>query len=409
MPSLDDNIAQRSLSHYVLTLGVLWTLAFFTIGIWEYTERQRTTRDTATAEARAHFFKDNAFRLWATDHGRIYVPVTERTQPDPYLSHMPERDLTTPRGTRLTLINPATMVRQIDEDYRELYGTAGRVTSFDPLRPNNAPDPWEQKALRRFEQGDEEAFEFTEIDGKSFLRLMRPLKVTECCLQCHPNQGWRLGGNGGGVGVAVPMTHHYEQEWLQIKQEGAALGTLWLLGLLGLLIGHRRLSAQQKARFEIIDALSDSEACKAAILRTALDCIITVNSEGRILEFNPAAEKTFGYKRDLVLGQDMAQLIIPPDKREAHRAGFKRQLSGAANTILGARIEVSALHANGHSFPVELTITREKLGAEPVFTAFLRDITLERDMEQKLSYQATHDSLTGLINRREFEHRMNRM
>ncbi|MBA1331865.1 hypothetical protein QQ73_12270, partial [Candidatus Endoriftia persephone str. Guaymas] len=194
-----------------------------------------------------------------------------------------------------------------------------------------------------------------------------------------------------------------------IQREIAAYACVWLLGLFGLLMGYRQLAARQQAQLMAVAALTDSEARKAAIVKSALDCIVSVDAQGRVLEFNPAAERTFGYRREQMVSRDMAELLIPEESRDAHWAGIQRQLDGKTATILGERIEVTALHAAGHTFPVELTVTRENVGGEPVFTAFLRDITAARAMEEQLSYQATHDALTGLINRREFERRMNRV
>ena len=401
-----DNSKLDSLRWNAILIGFIWTATFLLLGTWQVTETRKQTEEQATAEARAHFFKDNAFRLWATSHGRIYVPVTETTQPDPYLSHLPERDLTTPSGNRFTLINPATMVRQIDERFHKLYGISGRVTSFNPLRPENGPDRGEQTALKRFEQGEKEVFEFSKIDGEPFLRLMRPLIVRANCLLCHPNQGWKLNGNGGGVGIALPMNNYVEKQSQQIRKLILYFSGLWLSGLLGVTFRYNRMSAVQTVEQKMVETLTDSEARKAAILNAALDCIISIDNQGRILEFNPAAEKTFGHRRAQVLGRDMVSLIIPEEYREAHTEGMHRQQKGEPSTILNERVEVTALHADGHTFPVELTVTKEHVGKETVYTAFLRDITTARKMEQQLSYQATHDALTDLINRREFERRL---
>src|SRR6187549_3067125 len=82
-------------------------------------------------------------------------------------------------------------------------------------------------------------------------------------------------------------------------------------------------------------ALRVSEALKSAILETALDCIVTINHEGRVLDFNPAAEKTFGYTRDEAAGREMADLIIPPELRDRHRAGLARAVGTGRDTIVG--------------------------------------------------------------------------
>lgn len=131
-------------------------------------------------------------------------------------------------------------------------------------------------------------------------------------------------------------------------------------------------------------ALSASEARKGAILATALDPIITVDAEGRVVEWNPAAEATFGYKRDEVVGSCFAELIVPDDVRDAHRRGFARHLATGEARLLNRRVEVEALRRDGTRFPVELTITRVDLNGPPVFTGYLRDVTDRRRAEAQL-------------------------
>jgi PAS domain S-box-containing protein len=131
-------------------------------------------------------------------------------------------------------------------------------------------------------------------------------------------------------------------------------------------------------------ALKLSEARKAAILDSALDCIVTIDHEGRITEFNPAAERTFGYRRDEVVGQRLADVIIPPSLREKHRLGFARYLAMGESRMIGSRIELTALRADGTEFPVELAITRIPLDGPPSFTGYLRDITQRKQAEEGL-------------------------
>ncbi|MBU0500291.1 MAG: EAL domain-containing protein [Gammaproteobacteria bacterium] len=402
-------VGKNSLNRSALLLALIWTLGFLALGFWETAKIRGNALALATAEARANFFKDSAFRLWATGHGRIYVPVSAMHQPDPYMAHIPERDLTSPSGLRLTLINPATMVRQMDEHFSSLYGVAGRITSLHPLRPDNAPDAWERRALARFEQGEEEVFEFSDMEGKPHLRLMRPLKVEPGCLLCHGHQGWILGGIGGAVGVALPMAGYLAIQQETSRRVLGIFATLWLLGILVIIVRYRQMAKQQEAQYQIVTRLTRSEARKASILDAALDCIISIDGAGRIQEFNPAAERVFGYRRAEVMGCDLAEMLIPEDKRERHREGMRRLQQEGALSALGQRFEVSALHAAGHSFPVELFITQDDLGPDPIFTAFLRDLTSAQEMERKLSHQASHDALTDLFNRREFERRVQRL
>lgn len=138
-------------------------------------------------------------------------------------------------------------------------------------------------------------------------------------------------------------------------------------------------------------ALRQSEARKSAILDSALDCIMTIDHEGRITEFNPAAERTFGYRRHEVVGKELADVIVPPSLREQHRRGFARYLATGETRVLGRRVEMTALRADGTEFPVELAITRITLDGPPSFTGYLRDITERKRAVERL--QANQDLL----------------
>jgi len=130
--------------------------------------------------------------------------------------------------------------------------------------------------------------------------------------------------------------------------------------------------------------LSESEARNAAILHAALDCIVSIDSQGTIIEFNPAAERTFGYSREEVVGKDVAEIIIPAAMRDAHRRGMKRYLTTGETALLDRRVQVTAMRRDGSEFPVELTVTHVRLRQQSIFSASLRDITKEKWAEQEL-------------------------
>jgi PAS domain S-box-containing protein len=131
-------------------------------------------------------------------------------------------------------------------------------------------------------------------------------------------------------------------------------------------------------------ALRHSEARQLAIMETALDCIIEMDHEGLIRAFNPAAERTFGYRAEEVIGTPLVEKIIPPAFREMHQRGLERYLSTGEARVLGQRLEVTAMRAGGEEFPAELAITQTRLGERPLFTAYLRDISERRAMEAQL-------------------------
>ena len=132
------------------------------------------------------------------------------------------------------------------------------------------------------------------------------------------------------------------------------------------------------------EALVESEGRKAAILKSALDCVITVDHEGKIIDFNPAAEKTFGYKGEDVIGKLMAELIIPHHLRSHHAVGFDKYLETGCPSMLGKRTEISGLRADGTEIPVELTVIAIGELPKPTFTAFIRDLTERKHAEEAL-------------------------
>jgi PAS domain S-box-containing protein len=130
--------------------------------------------------------------------------------------------------------------------------------------------------------------------------------------------------------------------------------------------------------------LKRSEVHKAAILDSSADSVVAIDHEGRITEFNPAAEATFGHRRVDVLGKRLADVVIPPSLRERHRTGFARYLATGESKVLGRRLEMTALRADGNEFPIELTITRIPQDGFPAFTGHIRDITERKRSEDAL-------------------------
>ncbi|MFN2543224.1 MAG: PAS domain S-box protein [Actinomycetota bacterium] len=136
-------------------------------------------------------------------------------------------------------------------------------------------------------------------------------------------------------------------------------------------------------RKEAEEAVRASEARKSAVVQAALDCIITIDHEGRVVEFNPAAEQTFGYAAEDIVGKEMAQFIVPRAPRGRHREGLARYLAKGPGAFIGRRVELTALRSDGSEFPVEVSITAiEDENGPPMFTGFLRDISDRRRAEE---------------------------
>ncbi|MBI3838430.1 MAG: PAS domain S-box protein [Planctomycetia bacterium] len=142
-----------------------------------------------------------------------------------------------------------------------------------------------------------------------------------------------------------------------------------------------QLEVMQSDRTEI--ARDENHADKTAMLESALDCIITMDHRGRIVEFNPAAERTFGYSRPQAIGQLVGELLVPPHLRDSHYRGLAHYLKTGEGPVLQRRIEIEAMRADTSQFPVELAITRIAKAGPPLFTAYLRDISKVKAAERR--------------------------
>jgi len=130
-------------------------------------------------------------------------------------------------------------------------------------------------------------------------------------------------------------------------------------------------------------AIKESEERKSAVLRSTLDSIISMDANGIVIEFNPAAESAFGFTHDEAVGRPLAELIIPPRFRDAHHAGLARYVATGEAHVLGKRLELPALRKDGSEFQAELTITRSDIDGEQTFTGVLRDITQRKQQESE--------------------------
>jgi PAS domain S-box-containing protein len=133
----------------------------------------------------------------------------------------------------------------------------------------------------------------------------------------------------------------------------------------------------------IAEAVRLSEARKSAVVASSLDAVVTVDHEGRVVEFNPAAERIFGHSAEDALGAELAELVVPPSLRERHRTALRRVVETGQSTLLGQRVELTGMRADGTEFPVELAINAIAGTDPPMFTGTIRDITERRSAERE--------------------------
>ncbi|WP_305044797.1 putative bifunctional diguanylate cyclase/phosphodiesterase [Geoalkalibacter sp.] len=245
----------RSRRFLILGLAGLWTLLLVWGLFWNLERLRENTLALATAQARTFADHVLVYRHWNAKHGGIYVEVSDSTPPNPYLADLPERDLRTPSGRQLTMVNPAYMMREIFSLEKQMYGLSGRITALHPLNPDNVPDSWEMSALLALVEGSSEVSDVVQVGDREILRLMRPLLMEAECLFCHAHHGYGLGEIRGGLSTQVDL-----QPWWAIGRAhrwglgGGAL-LLWLLGLAALGAGERQLRRQENRRLRLEENL----------------------------------------------------------------------------------------------------------------------------------------------------------
>ncbi len=388
-----DSQKPRSLMPLIVLMVVLWSSAVAGSLIWNLYQTDAQFKELARNEALSMFNKDQGFRLWGTRHGGVYVPATENTPPSPYLEHIEERDITTPSGKKLTLVNPAYMVRQLMEDYNDLYGTKGHITGLILLRPENEPDSWEEIALNQFiEEGVKEVSEFASIDGQPFLRFMRPMVMKKGCEKCHGHLGFREGDIRGGVSVSVPLKKFNDRQNIQNRVLYLSHSSVWLIGMLLIGFGSTKLQnsvneilrAEKEVRelnrgleIHVADRTEELNEQKERLHKTvenAADGIIVITANGTIDTFNSSAQRIFGYEASEVIGQNVS-MLMPKNLAEKHDSFVEGYLQTGNGSVVDNSREVEAVRKNGEIFPLNLAVSKIRTKEKLLFTAICRDLT----------------------------------
>ncbi len=379
------NLGQKRITNTTLILVVVWTLIISASFLWNgYSELEHAKR-MAFAQAQALVDKDVMYRKWNSELGGVWADA-KRAAPNPYLKGMVHnRDQTTVEGIPLTMINPAYMTRMVFDIQKGQLSVSAKITSLNPVNPSNEPDDWEKSVLSSIEKGDSEFSEIVGSGDQSQMRYLRALYVQESCLGCHKTQNYRVGDVRGGISISMPMQPFYASALISIWPQIWSHLSIWLLGLFGLAFGYLKAVRFESGRIQAAAELRASKAHYQAVVNNAMDCIVSIDMQGNIIDFNPSAELVFGYQRKEVIGMKMSEVIVPPSLRAKHENGLMQFQQTQGVNILNRRMELTAMRRDNSEFPVELSITMARdVDKQPFFIGYLRDISARQQAEKAL-------------------------
>ena len=369
----------RGLTFYLAGLALTWTLIMAASLFWNLHQIRSTVFEAARTQARTAFEKDVVYRRWNAMHGGVYVQVTPETRPNPYLDKE-GRDIETKDGRRFTKINPAYMTRQVHGLGVLASGVMGHITSLKPIRPQNAPAPWETRALKKLETGAPEVAEVQTLGGQDYLRLIRPLITEKSCLPCHRSQGYKIGEIRGGISISVPLVPLFENAR---RGRHALIMThivLWLLGLSALIAGALALNRNLKQRDRTEAALLESEIRYRTTFDSMPDSVtVTKVADGRYSYVNDGFCRNTGYSRDEVIGRTPHDINLYVDNED--RKNMTRLLQQEGELV---NLAIRFRRKNGTYTDTLFSARPLTIAGEPCLVALSKDVTeLRRSEEEK--------------------------
>lgn len=222
---------------------IVWTFLVAIAALFYRSEHSREIIDLAKNTAKTALNKDLATREWIISHGGVYVPIDNKTPSSPWLSHIRDRDIKTPSGELLTLMNSSYVLRQMMESYGTLYGEKTKISSIKPLNPANKTNPWEEKALR-YLQANPSKSDFHELQTKNdgeYINMMIPMFVEKSCLKCHNPSENKLGDIRGGISISVPLKAFIDMTHQALINTYLWLALIWLLVSIGIVAASKAM------------------------------------------------------------------------------------------------------------------------------------------------------------------------
>ncbi len=386
MAEIGLRVKMLSLKNRFIGLFILFIVAVIYSYFTSVSFEEKHSNAFLLSDAHSIFDKDITFRKWIAMHGGVYVPITKKTPPNPYLAHISNRDLTAITGEKLTLMNPAYALRQFMHEFPGTYGEKGKITSLKLMNPNNAPDEWEEKQLKEFNKvkNPKELKERTVTkDGTQELRFIKPLIVAESCLKCHAFQGYKIGEVRGGISIRIP-TKRYTRELDEIKkfllQRHIFILTLGtLLFLLAYIYFYKMKIMQDELSSEINDVYDIFNQGNIVIFRWKNDANWSIDYVSHNVS------KLLGYSQEEFLNGHIkyASLIHKDSLKEVESEVLEKSNSNAKE-FRHHPYKITTKASKTIWVSDNTRIVRDTKGRITHYEGYIQDITRQKELEDNL-------------------------
>jgi diguanylate cyclase (GGDEF)-like protein/PAS domain S-box-containing protein len=385
-----DFFKLKSIEKSMLLIALVWS-GIFSFSLWTYIKNEKeTVNQLAINIIQSNFEEIDTIRHWIARQGGIYVPISDEVAPNPSLSHLPERDITTQSGNQLTLINTPYILRQLVQYNQSSFNA--HMASLDPLNPLNLADKWESKALQNINNGNNEFCEIVENKNGIQMRLLKPARFEPGCGTCHTKNNYKKGDVLGGLTLSLPMQPYYDKATDTINKLAINHGLIWFLGLTGLGALYRYEKNHDLKRKETENYLRQS----SVVFSNLSEGVVITDLEMKVIAVNNAFTDISGYSQDEMKQQ--SQLLLKPEYFEYdHYDDF----NSALNNDIQWEGEIHYPDKSGKIIPVKLSASAVK-DEENITTNYIyvySDISERKDFEKTLQHLAQHDHLTDLPNR----------
>ena len=334
--------------------------------------------------------KDYIYELWNAHNGGVYAPLNDVNQANPYLLGIPDRDLVTPGGKKLTLINPAHMTRQVYQLEQEIYGISGRTTSLDAVRPENTPDEWEREALLSFSKGEKYASKLIRQGDKTLMQVMMPAITQESCLQCHMRKGDQVGNIRGGISITFPIDGIIALFQKQFRTSALYHLLIYLIGITGLVIFYMQTSRQIQKRAAIEKQLWRKTQEWEKTFNAIPDIITLQDINMRIIRANKATYDFFQATPEQLIGSTCYSLFRQGTAPCSGCPGIHSMVDGEQHCRM---VEHKLMENFFHTCSAPVL---DEQGNFQYFVYIARDITDKKKLEEEL-FQARKMEAIGTL------------